>query len=70
MCDNQKMAVKGQCVEEKKCLVENCDICYLKGNKEECYLCANGLTVFTYLNIHNEIETKCILENAKILNCR
>ncbi len=44
-CKNSVLTMNGKCTTHKRCSDPNCDVCYMWGAKESCYVCKTGYVV-------------------------
>ncbi len=65
ICKNGVLPTKGVCENsEKKCTVDNCNLCFLRDGVEKCYYCNSG-----YAILKQNDKFKCIKEENNTENC-
>ncbi len=45
-CKNSILTMNGKCNTHKRCSDPNCEVCYMWGAKESCYICKKGYLIY------------------------
>ena len=70
VCDDGDMMENGSCAAVSSCGIDHCVECTGYNGKAECIKCKNNFVVMTYESSEDEeIKTKCIHENGRIIGC-